>query len=228
MKRSKSKGLSLDDARTSSKAELRQHQQDALLLERIQQETLREAANNLCREAAKPPVTLTEAQQSILDQVMVDVPSTDVHTVGIWGFAGVGKTFLTAKVTQQLQDTYGMDAVRMCATTHKAARQVEKAMASHGVVTEVCTIHRLLGVRQVRDHNTGEEYFAPDKNNPPTLDSGVQVIILDETSMLEQRLYELLMDAICLWQTVIFVGDSEQIPPVSDGRLCGAFPEECR
>lgn len=228
MKRSKSKGSALDEARPSSKAELRQHQQDATLLERIQQQTLREAANAFTKQATQPPVTLTEAQQSILDQVMVDVPSTDVHTVGIWGFAGVGKTFLTAKITQQLQDTYGPEAVRMCATTHKAARQVEKAMASHGVVTEVCTIHRLLGVRQVRDENTGEEYFAPDKNNPPTLDAGVQVVILDETSMLEQRLYELLMDAICLWQTVIFVGDSEQIPPVSDGRLCGAFPEECR
>ena len=133
-----------------------------------------------------------------------------------------------SKVTQQLQDTYGPEAVRMCATTHKAARQVEKAMASHGVVTEVCTIHRLLGVRQVRDENTGRNTSPPTKNNPPTLDAGVQVVILDETSMLEQRLYELLMDAICLWQTVIFVGDSEQIPPVSDGRLCGAFPEECR
>ena len=86
----------------------------------------------------------------------------------------------------------------------------------------------MLGVRQVRDHNTGAEYFAPDKNNPPKLDIGVQVVVLDETSMLDQRLYEFLMDAICLWQTVIFVGDSEQIPPVADGRLCGAFPEECR
>ena len=58
-----------------------------------------------------------------------------------------------------------------------------KGHGSHGVVTEVCTIHRLLGVRQVRDENTGEEYH-PDKNNPPTLDAGVQVVILDETSML--------------------------------------------
>ncbi|AII41839.1 hypothetical protein KR100_00245 [Synechococcus sp. KORDI-100] len=228
MKRFKSKGSALGGARSSSTAELRQHQHDATLLEHIQQQTLQEAADAFTREATQPPVTLTEAQQSILDQVMVDVASTDVHTVGIWGFAGVGKTFLTAKITQLLQETYGPDAVRMCGTTHKASRQVERAMASHGVVTEVATVHRLLGVRQVRDEDSGEEYFAPDKNNPPALDAGVQVVICDETSMLEQRLYELLMDALCPRQTVIFVGDSEQIPPVSDGRLCGAFPEECR
>ena len=177
-------------------------------------------------QSASP--TLTEAQQDILLAALADVHDPDIHTIGIWGYAGVGKTFLTAHLTRALQNSYGFEGVRMCATTHKAARQVEKAMASHGVVTEVCTIHRLLGVRQVRDHNTGEEYFAPDKSNPPKLDIGVQVVVLDETSMLDQRLYELLMDAICLWQTVIFVGDSEQIPPVADGRLCGAFPEECR
>ncbi len=228
MKPTQSKGLVPPGAITASQAEYLQHLEDATRLEDIQTETLRSAADDLCRQASKPPVTLTHDQQSILDQVKVDVASPNVHTVGIWGYAGVGKTFLTAKVTQALQHAYGFDAICMCATTHKAARQVEKAMASHGVVTEVCTIHRLLGVRQVRDENTGEEYFAPDKNNPPTLSAEVQAVILDETSMLDQKLYELLMDAICLWQTIIFVGDSEQIPPVSDGRLCGAFPEECR
>lgn len=228
MKHTQSKGLVPPDAITASQAEYRQHLEDASLLEVIQAETLRAAADDLCSKASKPSVTLTHDQQSILDQIPVDVESSAVHTVGIWGFAGVGKTFLTARITQTLQNAYGFDAVSMCATTHKAARQVEKAMASHGVVTEVCTIHRLLGVKQVRDENTGEEYFAADKYNPPKLSPETRVVILDETSMLEQKLYELLMDAICLWQTVIFVGDSEQIPPVSDGKLCGAFPEECR
>ena len=226
MKHSQFKGLDPGGAKTPLEVELLQHQQDAARLEAIQ-----EQADELCASFAHsnaPAATLTEAQQSIRDQVMVDAEDPNVHTVGIWGFAGVGKTFLTARITQDLQQAHGTEGVRMCATTHKAARQVEKAMASHGVVTEVCTIHRLLGVRQVRDENTGEEYFAADKDNPPTLGPDVKVVILDETSMLEQRLYELLMDAICFWQTVIFVGDSEQIPPVSDGRLCGAFPEECR
>ena len=228
MKPTQSKGVNPGDAKTASFSELLQHQQDAELIDSIQAETLREAADSLCLQASKPSVTLTHDQQSILDQIPVDVESSDVHTVGIWGFAGVGKTFLTARITQALQNAYGFDAVSMCATTHKAARQVEKAMASHGVVTEVCTIHRLLGVKQIRDENTGEEFFAADKYNPPKLSPETRVVILDETSMLEQKLYELLMDAICLWQTVIFVGDSEQIPPVSDGKLCGAFPEECR
>ena len=218
MKQPQLRGRCPSAARSSSAAEKKQHKKDAALLKRIQLDRLQQ----------QTATALTPDQKSILDQVTVDVESPDVHTVGIWGFAGVGKTFLTARVTQELQHIYGIDAIRMCATTHKAARQVEKAMASHGVVTEVCTIHRLLGVRQVRDANTGEEYFAPDKNNPPTLSQEVRVVIIDETSMLEQRLYELLMDAITLWQTVIFVGDSKQIPPVSDGRLCGAFPEECR
>lgn len=205
-------------------ADPQQHSSDTECVDRINHQADHYAA--LTGRAKSSDLTAT--QQSILDQITVDVASPNVHTVGIWGNAGTGKTFLTAALTQSLQSSYGINGVRMVATTHKASRQVEKAMASHGVVTEVNTIHRLLGVRLVRDESDGKEYFAADKYNPPMLDKDVQVVIVDETSMLSQQLYELLMDAIALWQTVVFVGDDQQLPPVSDGRLCGAFPEECR
>ena len=61
------------------------------LLERIQQQTLREAADAFTKQATQPPVTLTEAQQSILDQVMVDVPSTTFTPLGSGGSPGSAK-----------------------------------------------------------------------------------------------------------------------------------------
>lgn len=191
-------------------------------ISRVQQQ-----ADALAAKLSKQ-LTLTATQQAIHDQILLDVADPKVHTVGLFGYAGVGKTVTTGALVRSLQSEYG-SGVTLCATTHKAARQVEKAMASLGIPDPECiTIHRLLGVHQVRDHNTGEEYFAADPDNPPVLDESIRVVILDETSMLPQQLYHLLMEACGLLQTVIFVGDDRQIPPVSDGKLCPAFQEAGR
>jgi ATP-dependent exoDNAse (exonuclease V) alpha subunit len=205
-----------------------QHQADADLLERIQLET--DAATLAHFEPAAPPkrLRLTPSQQAIHDQILLDVADPSVRSVGLFGNAGVGKTVTTGAIVRSLQLEYG-SGVTLCATTHKAARQVEKAMASLGIPDPACiTIHRLLGIRQVRDHNTGEEYFTADKNNPPILDETIRVVILDEASMLPQQLYHLLLDATGLFQTLVFVGDDRQLPPVSDGKLCPAFTEAAR
>ena len=222
--------------------ELMQHLDDAAQLEDIQQQVENEAPELQPALPVPSPLatpaqqaaaladkfTLTGSQQAIHDLILLDVADPNVHTVGLFGFAGVGKTVTTGALVSSLQREYG-EGVVLCATTHKAARQVEKAMANLGIRDAQCiTIHRLLGVRQVRDHNTGEEYFAADPNNPPVLDEQVRVVILDETSMLPQQLHHLLMDACGLFQTVIFVGDDRQIPPVSDGKLCAAFDEATR
>lgn len=219
--------------------ELRQHAADSKRLAAIEAKLLGtdpQPADNQQRIKAQADalatklnrITLTDRQQAIHDQILLDVADPNVHTVGLFGYAGVGKTVTTGALVRSLQREYG-EGVVLCATTHKAARQVEKAMASLGIPDPQCiTIHRLLGVRQVRDHNTGEEYFAADRNNPPVLDEEVRVVILDETSMLPQQLHHLLMDACGLFQTVVFVGDDRQIPPVSDGKLCAAFDEAAR
>jgi ATP-dependent exoDNAse (exonuclease V) alpha subunit len=210
-----SKDRQLEAARAKA-AELAQQLDDAATLELLQ-------------PARRPQhLRLTGAQQSIHDQILLDVADPSVHTVGLFGFAGVGKTVTTGALVNSLMREYG-EAVTLCATTHKAARQVEKAMAALGIPDPECmTIHRLLGIRQVRDHSTGEEYFAADPNNPPVLDESIRVVILDETSMLPQQLYHLLMEACGLFQTIVFVGDDRQIPPVSDGKLCPAFQEASR
>ena len=185
---------------------------------------LKHQADALTAEAI-PAIRLTTAQQAIHDQILLDVVDPNIHTVGLFGFAGVGKTVTTGALVESLQLEYG-SGVTLCATTHKAARQVEKAMAALGVPNPDCiTIHRLLGVRKIRDNKSGEEYFAADPNNPPVLDHTIRVVVLDEASMLPQQLYHLLMDACGLLQTILFVGDDRQIPPVSDGKLCSAFQE---
>ena len=212
-----SKLAQLQAARAKA-AELAQHLDDSAQLEDIQHQA----------DAAEPKLAglcLTATQQAYLDQILLDVADHRISTVGLFGYAGVGKTVTTGAIVNALLKQYG-SGVAICATTHKAARQVERAMAGLGVNgVEVITIHRLLGVRLVRDYQTGEEYFAADRRNPPKLDDSTRVVILDETSMLECRLYQTLMGAIGHGQTVLFVGDDRQIPPPSDGKLCPAFGE---
>jgi hypothetical protein len=209
-------------------AELRQHHADAELLEHIQLESDAATLELLQPPPQRQHLQLTATQQSIHDLILLDVADPRVHTVGLFGFAGVGKTVTTGALVHSLMREYG-DAVTLCSTTHKAARQVEKAMAALGIPNPECiTIHRLLGIRQFRDTTTGEEYFAADPKNPPLLDESIRVVILEETSMLPQQLYHLLMEARGVFQTIIFVGDDRQIPPVSDGKLCPAFTEASR
>lgn len=173
-------------------------------------------------------ITLTKTQQSIHDQILIDVADDHVRTACITGYAGVGKTVTTAAIVHSLQQEYGR-GVELCATTHKAARQVERGMADLGVVgSKAITIHRLLGVKQVRDYQTGEEYFTTDKQNPPQLSADTKVVVLDETSMLPRQLYNCLLDAIGHGQTVVFVGDDRQLAPPSDNKLCDAFTKSDR
>lgn len=112
--------------------------------------------------------------------------------------------------------------------THKANAQITKALRAQGAEGfEPMTIHRLLGLEYAQCFNTGTESFVRQKDGELVRrrnqeDSPVEVVIVDETSMLSEEHYRwLLEDAGDA--SVIFVGDDRQLVPISDGKLCSAF-----
>lgn len=116
------------------------------------------------------------------------------------GGPGVGKTVCTKQIVAEAE---AADAtIALCAPTGRAARRMEEATGH-----EAKTIHRLLEWMPGR-----EPTFRPGHPLP------VDLIIVDESSMLNLRLAEVLLAGLAESTHVVFVGDADQLPPIGAGK----------
>jgi len=188
----------------------------------------------LCQAAN---LTLTRDQQEAVDGILAEIEKEGACPV-LCGYAGTGKTVTTAALVAALVDC---DLRVVVATpTHKARAQVERALRERGAGGfEVVTVHRLLGLKQVRDKQTGKESFEPEPGGKSMLTEKerwddemcrmrpvrqIDVVIVDETSMLNSELYSLLRRELS-GRPVVFVGDDRQLLPVGEDQACLAFTE---
>lgn len=117
------------------------------------------------------------------------------------GGPGTGKTMSMRVLVELLRSE--RRNVRLCAPTGKAARRLASATGE-----AASTIHRLL-------EWTGEG-FGRDAENPI---EDVDVLIIDEASMLSVRLAQALLCAVGEETHVLLVGDVDQLAPVGSGRV---------
>ncbi|MBP5791689.1 MAG: ATP-dependent RecD-like DNA helicase, partial [Kiritimatiellae bacterium] len=122
----------------------------------------------------------------------------------ITGGPGVGKTTII-KALVDIFSARKLD-VRLAAPTGRAAKRM-----SESVGRDAQTIHRLLKWNPVTNK------FSFDADNP--LDG--DVFIFDETSMIDVRLAADLLSALPDAATVIWVGDTDQLPSVGPGSVLG-------
>lgn len=127
------------------------------------------------------------------------------------GYAGTGKTTTVAAIVETLKLDYNANII-LSAPTHKAVRVAKKKSGIGGV--EFSTLQRVLGVKARPNYNTGEMEFEPDYNAPTAL-SRTTFLMIDEVSMVNQNLYEYLINSDIPFP-ILFIGDSVQIPPVAD------------
>jgi exodeoxyribonuclease V alpha subunit len=116
------------------------------------------------------------------------------------GGPGVGKTACTRAIVAEA-DAAGM-RIALCAPTGRAARRLEEA-TGHSAQT----IHRLLEWMPGR-----EPAFKPGHPLPADL------VVVDESSMLNLRLIEVLLGGLAESTHVVFVGDADQLPPIGAGK----------
>lgn len=149
----------------------------------------------------------------------------------ITGGPGTGKTTTVIKLLSSLVEYYieqpplikkqiGQFTIKLAAPTGKAALRLTESMLSGidklnisadiraYIPTEASTIHRLLKSR-------GRNDFYYNKNNKLPID----VLVLDEASMVDLSLMSKLMSALPNHCQLVLIGDKEQLASVEAGNL---------
>ncbi|MBM4267535.1 MAG: exodeoxyribonuclease V subunit alpha, partial [Deltaproteobacteria bacterium] len=144
----------------------------------------------------------------------------------ISGGAGTGKTTVVACVLRLLaaQPKKGPPLrVRLAAPTGKAANRLKEQIRDYrgridpeGAIEAVlreepATLHRLLGGAP------GLSRFRHHAANPLAVD----VLIVDETSMVDLALMARVVDALPAHARLVLIGDEDQLPPVEVGSVFG-------
>lgn len=145
----------------------------------------------------------------------------------ISGGPGTGKTStvvrILALIIQQAIQTHQHPAIALAAPTGKAAARLQQSiLQARGTLpiseevrakipVEAKTIHQLLGARR---HSARFKYHA---ENPLPID----VLIVDEASMIDQALMSKMMDALLAKTKVILLGDKDQLASVEAGAVLG-------
>jgi exodeoxyribonuclease V alpha subunit len=168
-------------------------------------------AATLAARAAAPPELGHEPPELPPENLIGEVKLTDEQWAAVRGaFAarvsvltggpGVGKTACTKAIVDEAGRA-GV-SVALCAPTGRAARRMEEATEQ-----EAETIHRML------EWIPGQEPgFRPSRPLP------VELVVVDESSMLNLRLVEVLLGGLAETTHVVFVGDVDQLPPIGAGK----------
>jgi exodeoxyribonuclease V alpha subunit len=148
-------------------------------------------------DAPEPPLPphLDEAQQAA-----VRLAAASKLCV-ITGGPGTGKTAIVAALLAALPDAQAL----LAAPTGKAAQRMGQALGSPQAPQ---TLHRLLGWHPRRGwrHHTGHPLRA-------------DLVIVDEASMVDERLLASLVDALEPEARLVLLGDADQLPSVGGGAV---------
>lgn len=133
------------------------------------------------------------------------------------GYAGTGKTFTLTKMIERVRKSWPEINFGITAPTHKAVRVI-KNQSEFKDQLDFGTIHSFLGLKQKVNELTGEVTYEREfsSTNGPRRIDGINVLIVDESSMLDDKLFEYIEteQRSNSKLKVIYTGDALQIPPV--------------
>lgn len=163
-------------------------------------------------------LTLGEEQETALAMMKKFIVDKQSPAFLYYGSAGTGKSILVNFLIKYLEGN-GI-SYTLCAPTHKAA-----LVLSRYTDREAITLHKLLSLSPKLD------IFALDFNNLLFNSRGYSpdmpyngVIICDESSMINDDLYELLLTKAGEFQNqIIFTGDFAQLQPVKQDNVTKIF-----
>ena len=130
------------------------------------------------------------------------------------GYAGTGKTFLSARFLE-LSDAAGL-CWTVAAPTHKAVGVLRQQLETQGLrpTWYPSTIHRLLRLKLKR--SAGSEVCEPTEQTAMALEN-LGLVLVDEASMVDSTLLGIALQCAHPFKTrLVFVGDPAQLPPVGE------------
>ena len=161
--------------------------------------TIFESESSLIEEQErKVGLKLDEAQREAVNAVL------KYKVLIVTGGPGTGKTTLVRFILGLMRPK--IPSIALAAPTGRAAKRITETTASSS-----STIHRLLEATNVG--------FQRNRENP--LDQ--ELIIIDETSMIDTLLMDSLLEAVPSASRLIIVGDVDQLPSVGAGTVLQDF-----
>jgi exodeoxyribonuclease V alpha subunit len=169
-------------------------------------ESERAVAATLARRLAAPPCLDHDPGESDPEEEMTEEQWAAVRGAFaarvsvLTGGPGVGKTRCTTAIVAAAEAAGAK--IALCAPTGRAARRLQETTGH-----EAQTIHRMLEWIP-----GGDPGFGPGRPLP------VDLVIVDESSMLNLRLCEVLLEGLAEATHIVFVGDADQLPPIGAGK----------
>ena len=158
-------------------------------------------------------------KDELQEQAVTLCCSTENRIASVTGQAGTGKTTIMKRVYNAFIDA-GHN-VALAAPTGKAAKRISEATG-----IPATTLHRLLEFTHPGDpdEKTGKPVGVsmPRRNRMNRLEP--TVILIDESSMINQALFRDIMDAIPNGGLVRMFGDANQLPPIEEREADKALP----
>jgi len=143
------------------------------------------------------------------------------------GFAGTGKTTVINTFVEHVLSDKRTWKIAMTAPTNKAVQVLNEDAEYFHTNLSYSTIHSLLGLKEVINDD-GEMTFERDWDNGAKGKlENIQMLCVDEVSMLDDKLFEMLVECLGTGLKIVFVGDPAQIPPVNR-EDCLPFNPEAR
>jgi len=165
-------------------------------------------------------IKFTNDQQDVFEKIinqLEDILAIDMawdNILALSGAAGTGKTFLITQLIKYLNDKYN---ITVTAPTHKALKVIRDNFKENDIDDiELKTIHSFLNIKLFTDYTKGVQSFRPDKTKIDK--SKTDILIIDESSMVSNELYEYIEDTIIQERVkaILFVGDYYQLLPVDN------------
>lgn len=165
-------------------------------------------------------VNFGEEQLQALE-LLEDFTKSNQTTITLSGSAGTGKTSLVIEYLDYLDDEN--ISYILAAPTHKA-KLVLEALTGQGAFT----VHQLLSLQPNLDIFELDfrelDFFSNSDSNHPNQIPYRGVIIIDEASMINDDLFEFIIDCAKRSESkVVWVGDEKQLQPVKSDKLSKVF-----